>query len=58
MNPLHNGASVYTQAGEAALRLFTLILRICRFSGGSKLIALLNVTSSITGQRCKDKHFF
>ena len=37
-NSLHGGESgIYATTGEAAIRLFTLILRICRFSGGSKL---------------------
>ena len=56
---LHGGESgIYATTGEAAIRLFTLILRICRFSGGSKLHRSPQCSSPIIGWRCKDKTFF
>jgi len=58
-NSLHKGESgIYATTGEAAIRLFTLILRICRFSGGSKLHRSPQCLSPITGWHCKDKTFF
>ena len=56
--PYSGVSGIYAIAGEAAIRLFTLILRICRFSGGSKLHRSPQCLSPFIGRRCKDKTFF